>query len=397
MADPEPGEERRELERRAFGRDGSGLSPAEAARLTELRRADAAAPGPEPAEGAHPTSGARPVPERAHRDEGPPPLAPDPPTMSRLADGSGEIVGETGRSRPFGTARERVVAWFATGRGKRPRYLIGTAAALILVGLLIGWGIPRPPDVGLALRSGEAERRDALLHDAKYDPGSVLLLDRQADALLWTWTEVGGQLRCAALDVPGLPMERQCQRIEDLKKNPYSLQVNTTVAPASGRNVQVGYGGVVFLAGRGFPGGAIQRWEAESRTMNQGMSDAEIAATARISAEQQLEGLSIVGRWRGLTIWRGYADGGTSQCLIVEAPETQRACGSDGSTYDGSSKVLSFTEPVDQRGTVVRLELAATRDRPSAIIEMRFAVYAVPYLIITENANVGVEGLLTVP
>nr|MBS1901077.1 hypothetical protein [Actinomycetota bacterium] len=394
MADPGLDRERRELERRAFARDGSGLSEAEAARLSELRRAEA------PLAEAVPVA---PVPERAQRDESPPPVAPVPPTSSRSADGSGDDLGDPGQGRPSGTGtvhngtgpRARLRAWLATGAWKRPRYVVGGLAAVLLAGLLIGWTIPRPPDVGLALRAGEAERRDEALKDDPHDPGSVLLLDRQDDALLWTWTNADGRLRCAVLDVPKAPSESQCQIPDEMVNNPYSVQVSATLPPARDAHAtQVGYSATIFLAGRGFPGGSIQRWESDSRMMNQGMSDDEIRDAARLSQDQKLDGLSIVGRWRGLPVWRGFADDGTSQCLIVETPEPQRGCGSDGRTfYSTSAGGVTVLGSSDSEETSIVLEVPVTEERPSAIIEMRTGMYIGIYLMITENAAIGDRAL----
>ena len=405
MTDPAQEEERRELERRAFGRDGSGLSRDEAARLTALRRA--ARPLPT---GSLQRQAAVSLPtgslsedgeaerDETQRNEGPPTHAPALPLVSRSSDGSGDVVGETGQRRLFGTGRARIRAWLATGRWKRPRYLVGGLAGLLLVGVLIGWTIPRPPDVGLVLRAGEAERRDVVLKDSDHDPGSAVLLARRDDALLWTWTKMNGALRCAALDVPKATSERQCQLPGEMAKTAYSLQLSAMLPPAVDRlDTQVGYGATLFLAGQGFPGGSIQRWESDSRMRNQGMSAAEIEAAARLSTDQNLEGLSIVGRWRGLPVWRGFADDGSSQCLIVETPDPQRGCGSDGRTYHstgGGGVTILGSGNADEESSIV-LEVPATEERPSAIIDMRTGMYIGSYLMITENAAVGDGGLFS--
>ncbi|MBS1896522.1 MAG: hypothetical protein JSS88_03910 [Actinobacteria bacterium] len=181
MADPDLDGERRELERRAFARDGSGLSEAEAARLSALRRADA------------PLTDALPVvpgPEQAQRDESLPSTAPVSPTSSRSADGSGDDLGDAGPRRPIGADQTgtgtRLRTWLATGAWNRPRYVVGGLALVLLAGLVVGWAIPRPPDVGLALRAGEGEREAAVLKQSDdLDPGTLLLLARDHDGLLW--------------------------------------------------------------------------------------------------------------------------------------------------------------------------------------------------------------------
>jgi hypothetical protein len=158
--------------------------------------------------------------------------------------------------------------------------------------------------------------------------------------------------------------------------------------------MQVVYGSTLFLAGQGFPGGRIQRWESDPRMMHQGMTDDEIAAAARLAARQKLDGLSIVGRWRGLPVWRGFADDGTSQCLVVETPDPQRGCGSDGRTYLSSSGggVTILGSGAPEESSIV-LEVPATEERPSASIELRTGNYFGSYLMITENAAIGDRSL----
>jgi hypothetical protein len=234
MTDPARDEERRALERRAFGKDGSGLSEAEAARLTELRRDGAARrePVPEadpasdpesmlPAEPAlfpavlEGASRAVPAASAAATEPGPPVV----PVSDR---GSPETPGSRPRT-PVGRLGADVAAWLATGRWKRPRYLIGGLVALLLVGVLIGVAIPRPPESGLALRSGEAERRDKVAAHADFDPGSVALLARSDHALLWYATQSRGDLVCAIIDVTGAPPQQNCLPRRAIRDRPIDV------------------------------------------------------------------------------------------------------------------------------------------------------------------------------
>ncbi|MGN8027018.1 hypothetical protein [Microbacterium sp. 22242] len=366
-------QERRELERRAYGRDGPGLTAAEAARLTDLRRVplpDAEPPVPAPASvPEHPS----PVPEH------PSPVPEHPSPVPEPVEGAPR--------HPHGPfAGLRLSSWLATGRWRRPRYLIGAVALLLLCGVAVGVAIPRPPDIGLGLRSGEAERRDAIAKGQDYDPGSVELLDRSDSVLLWTATLSHGGYRCAILDAPGLPQQKECQAREQWRQNPYALQAHLDLPAESAEpGRRVAYGGTIFSSGNGLVGGFIMRWEATPQEVNQGMTDEELAASARIAREQHIETLSIAGRWRELVIWRGYADNGSSRCLIVEAPELHKACAANSFTVSSPSDTVEDPS--------LTIGLPATDTRPSARIELRTPLYAAEYLVIVENADVGDGGL----
>ena len=378
--------ERRELERRAYGRDATGLTAAETARLAELRGSRpipvrAAVPGPTSVPDRMPVPEPTSVPEPVEGTH--PVLVPDPIPVPDPVEGI--------RPAPLSRLRTAVRAWLATGRWKRPRYLVGTVLALLLIGIVVGVAIPRPPDIGLVLRAGEAERRDKLMKDDDYDPGSLVLLARMGDVLLWTATQAGGELRCAIMDQPKLSADSQCQGREDHATNPFGLQVSSSsVRFGNGtEESQVGYSGIVFISDTGLVGGSIQRWQADPRMQHQGMSDDEYATSVRLASQQDVESLSIAGHWRGLTIWLGYAGSGSSPCLIVEAPDVRKACGQSTFTVAKPSPEAE----AEAEGPSVSLELPATDTRPSARIALRMPMYAPTYLVITENEAVSDSGL----
>ena len=373
MTDPDLGGERRELERRAFARDGSGLSEAEAARLSALRRADA------PVADAIP---AVPVPERAQPDESPPPAVPVSPASSRSADGSGEDLGESGQHRPFGTVqtgtaqtgtRARLQAWLATGAGKRPRYVVGGLAAVLLIGLLVGWAIPRPPDVGLALRAGEGEREAAVLnqHD-DLDPGSLLLLARDHDGLLWYATQADGRLHCAILDVRGASAQRECQTTEQLRDQPLMVSLPQ---PIPGQ--RDGYAGTLAIAGTGAPLGALQSYQM-TYTMSGVQDRREQAAMNRIVADNGFVYAMVVGRVGDVPVWLG-DDGAGNRCLIVEDPDPRKACDIGTVTMDFAERSSGQERPT------LALRLPETAAHPAMRIEFWTPANSGQYLVITQD------------
>ncbi|MFB7843229.1 hypothetical protein [Microbacterium sp. NPDC056052] len=359
MRDPSEDEERRELERRAFGRDGSGLSEAEAARLSELRREDATGRDSIPEPASTPETSA-PVPE-AH--EGSPPVVraaslPEPGFAATLVpDGAPAMPAapavpatpEKAPRTPIGRLRAEVSAWLASGRWRRPRYLVGGLIVLLLVGVLIGVAIPRPPDVGLALRAGEGERRDKVAERADFDPGSLALLARSDHALLWYATQSRGDLLCAIIDVKGSPPQHNCLPRRAIREQP--LDVVSQSKPGADGNV-AGDQGAVTLSGTGAPLGSLQHWSFAANP-DPGLSPAETEMWKRITAENGFRSTMIAGRMSGVPVWIGYRDQG-DLCLVVE----------DGETYKDCGQQLSAPSPsrfgTDEAPPTLALDLPAT-------------------------------------
>ena len=371
MADPDLDGERRELERRAFARDGSGLSEAEAARLSALRRADA------------PLTDALPVvpgPEQAQRDESLPSTAPVSPTSSRSADGSGDHLGDAGPRQPIGAVQTatgtgtRLRAWLATGAWKRPRYVVGGLALVLLAGLVVGWAIPRPPDVGLALRAGEGEREAAVLKQSDdLDPGTLLLLARDHDGLLWYATQAGGRLHCAILDVRGASAQRECQTAEQVRERPLMFSLPQ---PIPGQ--RDGYAATLAIAGTGAPMGVLQSYQM-TYTMSAPQDLREQAAMNRIVADNGFIHAMVVGRVGDVPVWLG-DDGAGNRCLIVEDPDPRKACDLGTVTLDFAAR----DAPGQERPTLA-LRLPETASHPALRIEFWTPANAGQYLVITQD------------
>ena len=391
MTDPGHGEERRELERRAFGKDGSGLSEAEAARLSELRHEDAARRDPIPEPGASleaatllPGSvapipvpalipgaldGTRPMTPAVAVAASTPGLAP-----SAVADSApeGPAAPEKTPRTPIGRLRAEVSAWLATGRWKRPRYLIGGLIALLLVGVLIGVAIPRPPDVGLALRAGEGERRDKVAERADFDPGSLALLARSDHALLWYATQSRGDLLCAIIDVKGSPPQHNCLPRRAIREQP--LDVVSQSKPGADGNV-AGDQGAVTLSGTGAPMGSLQHWSFAANP-DPGLSPEETAIWKRVTSENGFKATMIAGRMSGIPIWVGFRDQG-DLCLIVEDGQTYKDCGQQS----GVASPSRFG--TDEAGPTLALDLPATDQHVAYRIEYWTGFSS--YLVVTAN------------
>ncbi|MBS1675667.1 MAG: hypothetical protein JSS74_17075 [Actinobacteria bacterium] len=274
--------------------------------------------------------------------------------------------------------RERIRGWVASGQRRLPRLLLGTGVALLLLGLAIGWAIPRPPDVGLALRAGESVRLDAVLKDQNYDTGSVALLDRLDDVLLWAGTKSEGAVRCLVLDQPTHPRVTNCAGREQLAQETLSVTSTEVDSPVPGQRgtQQTQFSGIVLVSPRGYPVGSLRKYTFSSDGP-MSMSAEDRAASERISGEQELQYIQIAGRWRGLTIWQGMSRDG-EQCLVIDDGATHAECAEQQVTFPG---VAPEEKPL------LTIDLPARDQRPSARAEMWAPMYTGPYLVITEGVT----------
>ncbi|MBS1697569.1 MAG: hypothetical protein JST25_04110 [Actinobacteria bacterium] len=256
--------------------------------------------------------------------------------------------------------------------------MVGTLAVVLLAGILIGWAIPRPPDVGLALRAGELERRDAALKAQDgYDPGSVLLLARADDGLLWFATQARGELLCAILDVRGAAPQSQCVRSEQLDEQPLFVSL-----PEPVRGHTDGYAGTLTLAGTGVPLGNLQRYRM-MYTDSGGQGAEDRAAMRRLVDENGLEYATVVGRVAGAPVWLGQdADG--QRCLVLEDPPL-KSCEVDATSLDFSPGGTVLGSSGGDDAPTLRLRLPATAAHPAMRVELWSSDTSGQYLVITED------------
>jgi len=262
-------------------------------------------------------------------------------------------------------------AWLQTGRWKRPRYLVGGLAGLLLVGVLIGVAIPRPPDVGLAMRAGEDAREAAVgSENDDLDAGSLLLLAREGEGLLWYATQANGELLCAVLDVNGMPMQKQCLPREQLAQHPLGVSSQQT-GTVSGD----GYSGMVVLSGRGVPFGMLNRFQL-TYDEGTGMSAEERSAMKRVIGENRFVYAQVVGRVGKTPVWFG-DDGTGNRCLVVEDGLTRKTCSPNTSTtmdpFSGEER------------PALSMRLMQTASHPAVRLDFWMPSYAGQYLVISPD------------
>ena len=265
----------------------------------------------------------------------------------------------------------RLAAWIAAGAWRRPRWVIGGLAAVLLIGVALGLAVPRAPSVALALLPGEDARREHVLATASFDPGSLILLARSQGALLWYATQGDGAFASVVVDTEEIPAQRNCVPREATGGQP--LSVSSQSRPVADGTVS-GDNGIVFLTATGVPVGFLQHWST-TVTADRGLTARELASLRRITAEYRLRNVTVVGRVEGAPVWVGSRDGGDS-CLVVETTILHAICGTP-----------RFASADAEQKPALTLELPAEPGREASRLD--YWMGASSYLVITEGSPTG--------
>lgn len=337
--------ELRELQRKAYGRDG-GLTDAEARRLRELEHV--AAP-------AAPAAAA--APAETSTDA---PLA----TKRSLADGATvteelglpDVDTAAGSAVPsvegVSVSRERVEdARGGAGHVRailRTQWRLLTAAAVVLlaIGVGAGWALFGNRSDDIPLNEAQQQRKLELYEKGGYDEGSVRAIGQDDDALVWYGTRNDGENVCLVLDV-GAETGQNCQRSDDLGANTFGLSAMTMI-PGEGDSPAASVLAYLMYSTAGVPLVSIQRWDQSNGVVEQ------FAGEDRARAEELMDGaevmnLTIVGYFRDQPVWlldRWNGDGAET-CLIVDGAAGQSTCRpNDDALSDGIAVYVSDDEVV---------------------------------------------------
>jgi hypothetical protein len=348
-------EERRALQRKAYGRGGA-LTEAESRRLRALedaRRSDLVPEASQPAD-----------PERDA--SGTPPVASQEPLVVAGSDEPAEpgpnapVPARPGPRHPL---LRRVAA------------AVAASAVLLVIGIGAGWALFSPRN-GLPLTDEQQQRRAELAAEA-FDPGSVHAIAQDEQALVWYATQDDGEVRCLILDV-GVQSQTDCLPTDEIA---FGLSASLPVPPSEGEEENAAAGDVVYatllFSTAGEPMAGIQRWGAGPALANQ-FSDAERTRAEALFAEGYELGLSVIGDFRGEPVWladRLSTQGASVRCLIVDAW--------------GSASCEPF-ETALQAGLGAQIvDVDAAGDVASiSVLDLRFTTQQTPYLTITEAAGV---------
>ncbi|WP_101847191.1 hypothetical protein [Zhihengliuella sp. ISTPL4] len=357
-ADDDGVEERRALQRKAFGRAG-GLTAAEAARLRELddaRQRPATPPT---------TEQPRPDPPQEGRES----RADHTPPVSEPEAGAPRIP-----EHDAGTAE--------AGRDRRWRSLGGLALAavvVLLVGVGIGWlAFGRGGGVAVALSAEQQQWQSDLVTSGKYDPGSVRAVATEEDAVVWVATQNGGASICLVLGAgesttpscnqrEAVQMEGLWGEVTTQRDDEYTRQVLAQLLLTADGEPAVTVGVSEFGSGEG--GGLTYANEAESRT-------------AERLADEGFDPPSIwvVGYDRDVPIWTASERETGRQCLIY-----------DGATTPDAPRACETTETLQEHDGLLRLQVTDVETGGMTTYELPSGGFG-SFVIIREGSDVGAGG-----
>ena len=372
--------ELRALQARAYGR-GGGLSDTDAARLAALESARVVR-----------TAG-----DAGDADD-PVPLddaisAVDPTLDGDAVPAAGDAIPDDAAipyddaipddaATPGDTATPAAPADTVPPAGSRRRWtsLVAASAALLLVGLGVGWAVFAEKGDGISLTAAQQERRAALQDDGGYDPGSLRAIGQDDDALVWLATKDDGELSCLTLDVAA-ESSTQCAPTEDLERG-WGFGVSVVTPAGDDDEPAQQLSATAARATTGEFVAIVQRWDTSG---NDWMSQFEGAERDR--AEQLAdEGFdeytySIVGDFQEQPVWFGQRTTGavTEDCLVVDALDATQ-CVRAGESREAGIGVRTVT-----------FDEGAGRTVTSDVL-LSFTRSGTPYLVVSDDAPASASG-----
>lgn len=358
-------EELRELQRKAYGRDG-GLTRSEAARLRELQQS---------------TGGVAVVPESPAAAPEALTAAPDDAFITALgfdAAVAAEPVREPIADIAEPTDEPQTSAARPSIRAAvRTHWLAGALAGVVLLalGLGIGWALFAPHSRGIPLTAAQHERQRVLTENSDFDPGSLIGVGEDDDALVWYGTKNEGELACIVIDVGDLS-ETQCQTTDEM--SPFGLNASVMLPPEAGSEESFDFAtvnGTVMFSTQGEPVAIIQRWTSDDSMLGQFTGD-ERARAEELLDQGLLANLSIVGYFRDAPVWvanRWTNDREPDTCIIVDGAEGEQQC-------------LPMSEAIDTGVTVLVFDEGSTAS--ASAITVAYTATQTPYLTIASVADV---------
>jgi hypothetical protein len=352
--------ELRELQRKAYGRDG-GLTDAEARRLRELEHVVAVAVVPAasvPALTPAPLESARSPADRVTvaAGSGVPGRDVAAESAARSDEDDAETPADAEADAPGGATRFRTLL-----RGHW-RVVTVAAALLLAVGIGAGWALFGSRGDDIPLTDVQQQRKLELYEKGGYDEGSVRAVGQDDDALVWYATKNDGADVCLVLDVAEQSGDN-CQPFDELTT--FSLSA-MTMLPGEGDGPSTGVMAYMMYSTSGAPLVSIQRWDQSYAVLDQ-FAGAERARAKELMDGDEAMNLTVVGYFRERPVWLidRWNGNGSETCLIVDGAEGRSTCRpNDDAISDGIAVYVSDDEVVPgeeiEASSIWRLEVDYT-------------------------------------
>lgn len=351
--------ELRELQARAYGRDGT-LSGTDAARLRELERRRQAQASPP-------------------RDPGSEPSNPQPKSPAgRGSESSASFGGEA-------TAAERTASDLmltedastaslprAVRPSRRVSWLPVTAVIVLIVALGVGLGwllFGRGGAASLKLTAEQQQWQNEIVADGRYDSGSLRAVGEAGGVVVWIATKDGEERTCLVMSAGERPVPF-CSRVEEAQDQ--GLHGNYTI---DRNDIRIEVVAQVLFTGEGEPAVRIDQHALDAWSVTMTYATEE---ETRIAAN-----LSELG-YEPNSIWVAGYDGDVPIWTATRV-ETQEMC----LIYDGSTPdpLTACQEPSDLVPGGESITLSIVDPATGAVTEIDYAASGPQYLVITRNGG----------
>ena len=372
MADDDDVEERRALQRKAYGQAG-GLTDAEAARLRQLDDARRRpSPGPTASD-----------PVTAPAQETPPPDAP--PSRESGSAAQGDDEPPVGGDAPAGPDEEPAdvvaartgVPALREGRRRSLGMLALGAVVVLLLGVGVGWlAFGRSGGTAIALSAEQQGWQSDLVASGRFDPGSVRALATEDDAVIWVATQNGGASICLVLGA-GESTTPSCNQREAVQEDGLWGEVTTPREDGYTRQVMAH----LLLTPDGEPAVAVGVSEYGAGEGGPTYANEAETRTAERLADDGFDPNSIwvAGYDRDVPIWTASEGETGRQCLIY-----------DGATAD-APRACETTETLQEHDGRLRLQVTDAETGGMTTYELPTAGFG-SFVIIREGSDVGAGG-----
>ena len=375
------GEERRALQRKAYGREAT-LTDAEARRLHELEHAHRESARPEAAPPAAERSARTAVPDWGGADgarldgarlDGMRTVEAQPPVPRGVVDEESTAAAPVAEEPVTESAAGEAAPGIWTTLRSHWKPVAVASAVLLAIGLGAGWALFSPRASDIPLSAEEVERKLELYTAQKFDDGSLRAVARDGDALVWFATKsVPEPQSCLTLDV-GEQFSINCIPDEEFAKLPLNASVAVPFdegGSAGGSSVNAT--GMLSTAGEVMV--TISRWDYDDSILGQFEGEEKVRAQALIDEGYQ-PGMTLIRHFRGAPVWiadRSTDTGSVDRCLIVDVVGASKCVAAD---YSGKQPpILLSSGDVDDSPWSVTVE---------------FTGWGMPYLTITEGPTGG--------
>lgn len=353
MTDDDDVEERRALQRKAFG-PGGGLTDAEAARLRQLDAARRCpSPGPQPS-----------LDSFAAAEDDDEPSAGDDAPVEPDEESADAVTAQS--DPPAQRRRRRSLGMLALG-----------AVVVLLLGVGVGWlAFGRSGGTAVALSAEQQGWQSDLVASGRFDPGSVRALATEDDAVIWVATQNGGASICLVLGA-GESTTPSCNQREAVQEEGLWGEVTTQRDDEYTRQVMAH----MLLTPDGEPAVSVDVSEYGSGGGGPTYANEAETRTAERLADDGFDPNSIwvAGYDRDVPIWTASEGETGRQCLIY-----------DGATAD-APRACETTETLQEHDGRLRLQVTDAETGGMTTYELPTAGFG-SFVIIREGSDVGAGG-----